>query len=219
MMIFIYREQEAWVRWGSEKSAIFRISNGTRQGSVLSPALFAVYIDDLLQDLRKLGLGCHMGGMWIGAVGFADDILLLAPSRNAMAKMLETCETFATENNLAFSTDPNPEKSKSKCTFMTGPRLRNIRKPAPLQLYGVDLPWVEKATHLGHEIHQDCNMDYDLNCKRGIFIENTTAIRETFSFADPPQILRAIQIYCCDLYGAMLWNLFLNKSTTSGKPS
>ena len=56
MMIFIYREQEAWVRWGFEKSAIFRISNGTRQGSVLSPALFAVYIDDLLQDLRKLGL-------------------------------------------------------------------------------------------------------------------------------------------------------------------
>ena len=103
-------------------------------------------------------------------------------------------------------------KSKSKCIFMTGPRLRNTRKPAPLQLYGVDLPWVEKATHLGHEIHQDCNMEYDSNCKRGIFIENTTAIRETFSFADPPQILQAIQIYCCDLYGAMLWNLYGDKA-------
>ena len=169
MLIFIYREQVAWVRWGSEKSATFRISNGTRQGSVLSPTLFAVYIDDLLLDLRKLGLGCHMGGMWMGAVGFADDILLLAPSRNAMVKMLEICEDFATRNHLQFSTDPNPVKAKSKCIFMTGPRLRNQNKPVPLQLYGVDLPWVEKASHLGHELHQDCNMDYDCNCKRGRF--------------------------------------------------
>ena len=39
MLIYIYTEQEAWVKWGDEKSSIFRISNGTRQGSVLSPAL------------------------------------------------------------------------------------------------------------------------------------------------------------------------------------
>ena len=90
---------------------------------------------------------------------------------------------------------------------MTGPRLRHVPKPVPLQLYGVDLPWVDKATHLGHELHSDCNMDYDINCKRGMFIENTTAIRETFQFADPVQKLKAIQVYCCDLYGSMLWNL------------
>ena len=50
-------------------------------------------------------------------------------------------------------------------------------------------------------------MEYDSNCKRGKFIENTTAIRETFKFADPTQVLQAVQVYCCDLYGGMLWNL------------
>ena len=212
MLIYIYTEQEAWVKWGDEKSGIFRISNGTRQGSVLSPTLFAVYIDELITDLRKLGLGCHMGGMWIGACGFADDVILLAPSRSAMVQMLKTCEQFALKNHLQFSTDPNPVKSKSKSIFMTGPRLRHTPKPAPLQLYEVDLPWVEKATHLGHELHQECNMEYDTNCKRGKFIENTTAIRETFKFADPTQVLQAVQVYCCDLYGGMLWNLFGEKA-------
>ena len=208
MLIYIYTEQVAWVKWGDKKSKTFTVSNGTRQGSVLSPEIFLVYIDELITDLRKLGLGCHMGGMWIGACGFADDILLLAPSRSAMAQMLKTCEQFATKNHLQFSTDPDPVKSKSKCIFMTGPRLRHTPKPVPLQLYEVDLPWVEKATHLGHELHQDCTMEHDSNCKRGRFIENTTAIRETFEFADPIQKLQAIQIYCCDLYGSNLWNLF-----------
>ena len=136
MLIFVYTEQEAWVKWGSVKSEKFRISNGTRQGSVLSPTLFAVYLDDLLVELRQHGLGCHIAGLWAGAVGFADDLLLMAPSRGAMAKMLQVCEVYAKKLNLVFSTDPNPSKSKSKAIYMTGSQLRHVPKPANLQLYG-----------------------------------------------------------------------------------
>ena len=123
MLIFIYTEQEAWVKWGSERLETFRISNGTRQGSVLSPALFAVYLDDLILELQQLGLGCHMFGLWTGAFGFAVDLLLMAPSRDAMAAMLKVCEQYADRLNLFFSTDVDPSKSKSKCIFMTGTRL------------------------------------------------------------------------------------------------
>ena len=181
MLIYVYTEQVAWVKWGNEVSSPFRILNGTRQGSVLSPALFSVYIDDMIQDLRKLGLGCYMGGLWIGACGFADDLILLSPGRKGMQKMLEVCEKYASQHSLQFSTDPNPSKSKSKCIFMTGTRRRHKERPAPLKLYGVDLPWVESATHLGHELHQDCNMNYDSKCKRARFIDNRTAVRESSS--------------------------------------
>ena len=78
-LIFIYEEQVAWVKWGSSKSGQFRIVNGTRQGSVLSPFLFAIYIDELLADLRRSGVGCYIGGKFFGALGYADDIILLAP--------------------------------------------------------------------------------------------------------------------------------------------
>ena len=100
-----------------------------------------------------------MAGLWMGACSYADDLLLLAPSRGAMAKMLETCELYAEKHNLQFSTDTDPIKSKSKCIFMTGKRLRRIPNPANLCLFGVELPWVGSATHLGHELHQDTNMD------------------------------------------------------------
>ena len=207
-LMYVYKEQEAWVRWGPHRSEIFSISNGTRQGSVLSPALFAVYLDDLILELRSYELGCRMAGLWIGAVGFADDLLLMAPSRSAMEKMLEVCERYAEELNLDFSTDPDPKKSKSKSIFMTGTRMRNVTKPANLQLYGTDLPWVSTATHLGHELHQDALMEHDCNCKRARFIDSSTTIRESFEFAKKEQLMNAIQIYCSDFYGSMLWNLF-----------
>ena len=69
-LIFIYQEQTAWVKWGSARSSQFGIKNGTRQGSVLSPCFFAVYMDDLLQSLRDLGVGCHIGDVFVGAAGF-----------------------------------------------------------------------------------------------------------------------------------------------------
>ena len=34
----VYQEQYAWVKWGNSRSVRFPILNGTRQGSVLSPA-------------------------------------------------------------------------------------------------------------------------------------------------------------------------------------
>ena len=49
-------------------------------------------------------------GIWMGAVGYADDLLLMAPSRCSMSKMLAICEDYAEKHNLIFSTDPNPKK-------------------------------------------------------------------------------------------------------------
>ena len=205
-LIAVYEEQYAWVKWGGSRSSIFSISNGTRQGSILSPALFAVYIDDLLKELRALGVGCHIAGLYYGAVGFCDDILLIAPTRDGMQVMLNTCERFALRNNLQFSTDPNPAKSKTKCIFMIG-RKKNLPKPVPLILSGKELPWVATATHLGHELHESGSMDHDCYVKRAEFISKSTDIRETFAFASPVEVLRAVKVFAGDLYGGNLWKL------------
>ena len=110
VLIFVYQEQRAWVKWGQARSRCFGIVNGTRQGSVLSPALFSIYVDDLLISLRRSGVGCHLGNVFCRAVGYADDLLLLAQSRSAMETMLKICEGYAAKNNLEFSTDPDPIK-------------------------------------------------------------------------------------------------------------
>jgi hypothetical protein len=154
VLVHIYEEQSAWVKLVDKRSSSFGILNGTRQGSVLSPALFAVYLDGLLDQLRKLGVGCHIGGWWYGAACFADDLILLAPARSAAAMMLKCCEEYALQHNLEFSTDPDPNKSKSKCIYFKG-KVRNRELPDHLVL---KLPWVEKAEHLGHLLHQSCSL-------------------------------------------------------------
>ena len=54
---------------------------------MLFPILFAVYLDDLLSELRNLQLGCHIGGWCYGACGFADDLILLAANREVLQRV------------------------------------------------------------------------------------------------------------------------------------
>ena len=206
-LIFIYEQQYAWVKWGnSQKSSIFQISNGTRQGSVLSPALFSVYVQDLLDELQNLGVGCYVGNTFLGAIAWADDFLLLAPNRAAMQIMLDVAADFGVRNNLEFSCDPDPVKTKSKAIYMVGKKT-DLEKPMNLQLYGKPLPWVAHATHLGHEFHEDGTMSMDSRMKRGSFIGRSLEVREAFSFAAPTQVLGAVKLFASDLYGGMLWRL------------
>ena len=104
----------------SQDLELFSLTNGTRQGSVLSPYLFAAcYLDDLLVKLRTLGLGCHIAGLWMGATGFADDLALLSTGRQELQKMVTICQEYGAEHNLVFSTDPNPARSKTKCILFS----------------------------------------------------------------------------------------------------
>ena len=74
---------------------------------MISPILFGLYLDQLLDKLKKSGNGCHIGTLFTGAMAFAGDISLLAPSRTALQKMLPDCVEFSNEYNLNL----NPKKA------------------------------------------------------------------------------------------------------------
>ena len=202
VLTFTYQEQLAWTRWGRTcTSTTFGISNGTRQGSVASPTFWSVYLDPLLGQLREAGVGCHIGKLFVGVVGYADDLLLLAPSRDAAQKMLKTCKLFAEKNNIKFSTNEDPKKSKTKVIHVVGPRGSALPKPAHLVLCGRPLPWVERADHLGHALHEDGTMSQDCKEKRAQFIDSSVKIQESFGFAHPHEQIVAIEKYCTAVYG------------------
>ena len=91
------------VRWNGVFSESFHVSNGVRQGGVLSPVLFSVYVDGLLCKLRDSGVGCHLGCKFVGCVCYADDLALLAPSLSALRIMLKICENFARDHGLRYN--------------------------------------------------------------------------------------------------------------------
>jgi len=56
------------------------MSNGVRQGGILSPFLFRLYICDLTAKLTNTGFSCNIRGTIINVLCYADDMVLLAPS-------------------------------------------------------------------------------------------------------------------------------------------
>ena len=96
-----YITQQMSIRWGSSFSHSFNVSNGVRQGSVLLPVLFSVYLDGLLEELARSGVGCHCGCVFAGAICYADDIVLLAPCPSSLRIMLQICDKYAQNHGLS----------------------------------------------------------------------------------------------------------------------
>ena len=142
----------------------------------------------------------------MGAVCYADDVLLIAPSRNAVQRSLLELEDLAEESNITFSTDPVPHKSKTKCLYVVGKK-RNMEKPAPLTLCGRVLPFVKQADHLGNILTEKGDMEQDAAVKRATFIRSSVEIREVFKFAAPAEVLKSLKIYSNSFYGSCLWDL------------
>ena len=85
----------------------------------------------------------------MGCFGYADDLLLLSASRSGLQAMVNTCQEFASLKNLTFSTNPDPEKSKTKCLVFSKKQQDRLNV-APINLNGDPLPWVTSVKHLGN---------------------------------------------------------------------
>ena len=81
----------AVVKWDNFISQSFHIQAGVRQGGVLSPCLFAIYINDIVVRLRDSRLGCFIADCFIGCILHADDILLVLSSITMLQRMLDIC--------------------------------------------------------------------------------------------------------------------------------
>ena len=91
------------VRWNSSNSREFLVSNGVKQGGVLSPLLLSVYLHDLLCELRQVNVGCYMNGYFMGAVICADYITLLGPTRSSILSILNVCDVYARNMDILFN--------------------------------------------------------------------------------------------------------------------
>ena len=204
VLLFIYSEQTCDVQWNGKMSFKFGVRNGVRQGAVSSPILFGLYVDKLIHLLRNSKLGCCIGSSYYGIMVYADDIILLCPSRMGLQAMMDICQKFAVNNNLKFSTHHDPVKSKTKCIHFSRKKL----DLAKIQLNGNDLPWVDSAKHVGNVLERDNSFSKDIRMKRGSFIGRVHSIFQEFHFANPIVKMKMISLYASSFYGSSLWNLF-----------
>jgi len=119
----MYTNQQVRVLWNGVYSNVFSVVSGVKQGGVISPVLFCLYMDELLVWLREAGVGCYVSGWFVGALAYADDLVLLAPSATAMRRLLSVCfcASYASEYNMFF----NAQKSKCLIFLQRGTFDRN----------------------------------------------------------------------------------------------
>ena len=100
----------------------FRILCGVRQGSVLSPFVFSIYVDNVIDNLRISGYGLHIGNVFAGCIVFADDIILLSCSCHSIQQLVNICVAYGKTWNLQF----NPQKTQCIAFGGNNPSTVNI---------------------------------------------------------------------------------------------
>lgn len=84
-------------------------SIGIRQGDSLSPTLFNIIMDKIIDSVKTADRGYRIGKREIKIVCYADDAVLLAESEDDLQRLLFRFKTTAEEFNMRIST----EKTKS----------------------------------------------------------------------------------------------------------
>ena len=170
----MYKDHRIRVRRKACLSDISKISNGVKQGAVLSPVLFTDYINKLLTRLRESGVGCHIYGVFAGAFWYADDIVLLAPSLDALRHVILVgiYEDYAQEFHISF----NPSKSKLMYYNVSHDNLH-------VKLCNQDVRIVSKEIYLGNYISETI---YDRAIKQTVctFNAKSNQIISDFSMLD-----------------------------------
>ena len=100
-------------------------------------------MDELLIRLKSSRVGCHVGHVFCGALTYADDITLLAPTHSAMSEMLRICEQFASEYHVLFNS------SKSYMLLFSPRANARNNNCRPFYLNGNHINYTDKALHLG----------------------------------------------------------------------
>jgi len=174
-----YNKLESSVRWNGVLSSSFRVLCGVCQGGILSPLLFNVYVDELIESLSASGCRCHIGRMFYGCIMYADDLLLLSPTLTGLQSMFHVCDSYAEDHNLVFNV-------KKTCCAVIGKHRSVIRR---LVLAEQAVPWTDRLRYLGVSFTCSNTLDVDVSpVRRNFYAACNSIIARSRGTSEPVRV-------------------------------
>ena len=207
LLLCLYNKQMLCVKWGNYISEYCTVSNGVKQGGVLSPLLFSVYIDELFNRLKLCGYGCYVGNVYIGAIGYADDCMLLSPTITSMTHQLKICENYSKEYNVSFKV----EKYQLLHCAKSSDHIDGIT------YNGIYIKASNVVDHLGNKISSTLSSNENINTACINFSVGVNSVSALFSRSHCSVRRVLFRQVSMAMYGCPLWDLtssYINKFYT-----
>jgi exonuclease III len=123
------------------------VLRGVRQGCPASPAMFNIFVNDILDGLDRFGVSVPGLDTRVAGLLFADDLVVLAPSRRRLVRMLGALDEWADRNEMAFGVSKCGIMAVGRDGYALNERLR--READRYRLGGANVPIVDAYTYLG----------------------------------------------------------------------
>lgn len=204
LLAYWYANQEINIRWKTIVTNSFYMKNGTRQGSILSPYLFCIYMRKITQDIINCGIGCHIGGMPVSILLYADDIVVLAPSWFAQQSLLNLCLQSVTHLGMKFNA------SKSVTMIFAPLRVSSRVKYCfpKFTLGDAALEIVNKCKYLGFIVTSNADDNADILHQMSLLYMRSNILIRKFCRCSRNVKLCLFRAHCLSFYGAALWNCY-----------
>lgn len=198
ILMYWYSSQLIYVRWSGCMSAGFKVSNGVRQGGILSPHLFNLYMNDLSSLLNDCDTGCYIGDCNVNHLMYADDLVLIAPSSKGLKNLLSVCERYGTSHDIKYN------HKKSAILFFRGKYLKHATIPN-FEIRGNRIEEADYVKYLGHYISNNLRDDKDVLRQCRQFYARGNLLVRKFSACTGEVKAVLFKSYCTSMYTAQLW--------------
>ena len=172
---------------------------------VLSPYLFAIYLDELSTQLGSARVGCTVGNMVVNHVKFADDICMFSPSISGLQCLLNICGDYAPEHEIIFN-----------CNKTIGVLFcpKKYKQPAPSNVFlnGVRVKFLNQVKYLGVWINASLKDDDDIQRQAKSLYCATNKLRGTFDQCTAAVKNTLFRAYCMPMYVCQLWSKYTQTS-------
>ena len=142
----MYSKTTCFVKLGSKRTKTFDYNRGVRQGCILSPLLFNLYLNDLPKLLEQTSFTDPIyinKDLKISSLFYADDLVLLSHSRQGLQNSLNTLSRFCSKWHMKIN------KKKSKVMIFSN---KKLSKPPTFNINSKPIDQVEDYTYLGVKI-------------------------------------------------------------------